>query len=166
MDGHRVATACKDGTARVWNAHTADPVTPAISHGARLASVAFSPDGTLIVTASSDHSARIWDAATGEAVTPPLRHDGPLAYATFSPDGRQLATASDDGTARIWNLGGRDFGVEDLELFSQLLSARRLDQTGSGLQPIDVATLSNAWHTLRSKYGPSLGWTKEAGDKE
>jgi WD40 repeat protein len=60
-DGTRVVTASVDGTARVWDAATGQPVTRPLAHQARVLSAAFSPDGTRVVTASEDRTARVWD---------------------------------------------------------------------------------------------------------
>jgi WD40 repeat protein/tRNA A-37 threonylcarbamoyl transferase component Bud32/tetratricopeptide (TPR) repeat protein len=103
-DGSRVVTT--DGTARVWDAATGQPVSPPLEHRGPVKHVehaAFSPDGRRVVTASFDRTARVWDAATGQPVTPPLKHDGVVLYAAFSPDGRCVVTASQDQTARVWD---------------------------------------------------------------
>ncbi len=44
-DGTRLATSCMDGTARIWDVRTGDPVTAPIAHGRWLAHAEFSPDG-------------------------------------------------------------------------------------------------------------------------
>jgi hypothetical protein len=59
-DGARVASASRDGTARVWNADgRGDPVILR-GHTGPLSGVAFSPDGSTIATASADGTARLW----------------------------------------------------------------------------------------------------------
>ena len=72
-------------------------------HGARVASVAYAPDGSRIVTASDDRSARIWDARTGMQLTVLSGHGDRIESAAFSPDGARVVTASFDKTARIWD---------------------------------------------------------------
>ena len=72
-------------------------------HDGRVASAAFSPDGSRIVTASGDGTARIWDAATGKEIVVLRSHDAAVTSAAFSSDGSRIVTASDDKTARIWD---------------------------------------------------------------
>src|SRR5205807_1407303 len=67
-DGARIATVSEDGTARVWDSLTGQPVTPPLKHTAWLTWAAFSPDHKLVVTAGADRTARVWDAETGEAI--------------------------------------------------------------------------------------------------
>jgi WD40 repeat protein len=105
-DGQRVVTASEDGTARVWNARTGQPVTPPLKHDGSVLFAAFSPDSHFVVTASADNTARVWDAASGEAVSEPLRHEADVEYAAFSPDGKLVATAGGDNVARVWNANG------------------------------------------------------------
>ncbi|HEX8115546.1 MAG TPA: TIR domain-containing protein, partial [Kofleriaceae bacterium] len=126
-DGTRVVTAGGDGTARIWDARTGQPVTGPLQHQDVVRAVAFSPDGTRVVTASEDNTARVWDARTGlPVVGSPLHQDAakpidssgvhvrfvvegllvhrdPVAAAAFSPDGTRVVTASEDRTARVWD---------------------------------------------------------------
>ena len=103
-DGQRVATASVDGTARVWDGHTGEPLTPLLAHADWVGFVQFSPDGSLVATASKDGTARLWRAQTGEAVGSPLRHDKWVNFAEFSPDGTQVLTGSEDGAAQVWDV--------------------------------------------------------------
>jgi WD40 repeat protein len=103
-DGTRVVTASDDGTARVWDAATGQPLTSPLAHQDKVWSVAFSPDGTRVVTASEDKTARVWDAATGKPLTGPLAHQDKVWSAAFSPDGTRVVTASEDKTARVWDV--------------------------------------------------------------
>ena len=70
-DGKRIVTASDDGTARVWDAQTGQPLTEPMKHGNVAVSAQFSPDGKRIVTASQDKTARVWDAQTGQPLTEP-----------------------------------------------------------------------------------------------
>ncbi len=96
-DGRRVATANPDGTAIIWDADTAQAVSPPLRHRGLLYRVAFSPDGTLFVTASADRTARVWDAQTGKPRSQWLKHPGFVTDACFSSDGRRLATVCQPG---------------------------------------------------------------------
>jgi WD40 repeat protein len=88
----RLATACEDGTARIWD--LTDPkAAPALltGHRRRIVALAFAPDGRL-VTASDDGTARIWNLNHTEA-TPVVLTGGYKALA-FAPDGRLVAAGA------------------------------------------------------------------------
>ena len=91
-------------TLSLVDADTLEKVGGTMRHGAPLARVEFSPDGTHLVTASEDRTARVWDARRGIPLTEPMRHPGVVTGAEFSPDGRQVLTACEDGLARIWDV--------------------------------------------------------------
>jgi WD40 repeat protein len=61
-DGKRLATAARDGAARLWNA--ADGVQTFVmkEHRSLVTGLQFSRDGRRLVSASSDGEIRIWDA--------------------------------------------------------------------------------------------------------
>src|SRR5262249_35183701 len=60
--GRWVATGSRDGTARVWDAATGEPVTPPLRHSGGTPSVAFSPDDRRLIVAAWG-SVSVWDLA-------------------------------------------------------------------------------------------------------
>ena len=150
QDGRRIATASKDRTARVWDAATGEPITRPMTHQHQVLSVTFSLDGWRLATSSLDGTARVWDASTGEPLSPPLLHRDrtEVGSVSFQPDGRGLLTAGMDGTARVWDLPGDERPSEVLVLQAQVLSGRRIDQTG-GEVPLGPENLLQAWSQLR-----------------
>ncbi len=111
-DGHTLATASYDRTARLWD--VSDPRRPSplgtlAGHTGTVFSVAFSSDGHTLVTASDDNTARLWDVSDLRQPSPLgtlIGHTSGVFSVAFSSDGRTLASASDDNTARLWDLPG------------------------------------------------------------
>ena len=107
-DGHTLATASTDRTARLWG--ISDPHRPVAlatltGHAYAVNSVAFSPDGHTLATASWDKTARLWDISDPHHPTTLATltgHTDTVYSVAFSPDGHTLATASNDDTARLW----------------------------------------------------------------
>ena len=102
-DGQRIATACFDGTARIWDAADGNELLLLQGHTNTVNSIAFSPDGRRVVTSSGDHTAKVWDAATGAALLTLQGHSDRVPSLALSPDGRLIVTASFDGTAKVWD---------------------------------------------------------------
>ncbi|HUY36301.1 MAG TPA: PDZ domain-containing protein [Pirellulales bacterium] len=109
-DGSRLASACYDGTARIWDTATwqelhvlENPETASDQGQRRIYDVAFSPDGKLLSMASAEGNVIIWDATTGEQLETLSAHTNMVLSVAFSPDGHTLASGSVDGTIRLWN---------------------------------------------------------------
>jgi tetratricopeptide (TPR) repeat protein len=56
-----LATAGHDRTARLWDAHTGEPLSPPLAHGDTVTAVAFVPDGRHLATACLDGGVRLWE---------------------------------------------------------------------------------------------------------
>ncbi len=103
-DGHRLATAGKDGTAKVWGTATGELLMTLIGHASEVNVVEFSPDGAIIATTSDDETIKLWDAATGSERSTLVGHAGVIVCLAFSPDGKTLVSGGEDGVARRWDV--------------------------------------------------------------
>jgi WD40 repeat protein len=104
-DGTQIATASKDGTARVWGID-GKQLAVLEGHNEQVFSAIFSPDGSRIVTTGYDGTARIWKP-DGTQLAVLQGHTAAVTWAVFSNDGTQILTVSSDGTARIWTSDGK-----------------------------------------------------------
>jgi len=152
-DGQRVVTASYDCTAKVWDAGTGRLLATYVRSGSGLKQARFSPDGRRVATGTTEGGVQIWDAATGEAITPDLGHPvlHSLMHLRFSADGQRLLIASGAQIASLRRLPKTDLPVEDLLLQAQLLSGYKIEAV-AGMVPLTPMEVSNAWHTLRTKY--------------
>jgi ferric-dicitrate binding protein FerR (iron transport regulator) len=102
-DGRLLASAGREGTARVWEVNEGEPALHLTEHGRDVRWVAFSRDGTLLATAGGDGTARVWQTSDGQEYAI-YRTKHPAARALFSPDGATLATCGADKFIRLWKL--------------------------------------------------------------
>ncbi len=116
-DGTVIASASKDGTARLWEAQSGEASFVLKGHADEVMAVAFSPDGRHLATASEDRTVRIWRVATGEMVAVLREHSDDVLCVAFSPDGALLASGGRDATVRIWD-------TESWELVTQCDAVR------------------------------------------
>ncbi len=136
-DGHKIVTASKNRTAKVWdvkviwdenwNGKTVWELKPeaaiaTVPHKDWVISAEFSPDGKWIVTAGKDGTAKICNVETNK-VTATIQHDGPVISAEFSPDGKWIVTASNDGAAKIWDVAAEKL-APDLPHHGRVRSAK------------------------------------------
>ncbi len=97
--GTLVATAGRDGTARIWSAHDGTSVAR-LPHPRPVVWVAFSPSGDRLATACLDGHVRIFSRAG--ALLADLDTGSSVAHLSWSPSGDRLASAGEAG-ARLWN---------------------------------------------------------------
>jgi WD40 repeat protein len=122
-DGRLLATASRDGTARLWSVSGGTEVARLL-HEDTVARVVFSPDGSLVATGSLDRSAAVWSVPSGERLAH-LPSEAFVSALAFSPDGRLVATAKgnsaltgafsvslDDEVVRVWDaVSGRQVAL-------------------------------------------------------
>jgi WD40 repeat protein len=151
-DGKRVVTASNDGTARLWDATTGQPIGEPLEGHAAVTSAAFSPDGKRIVTASKDNTASLWDAATGQQIGEPLKgHEDAVNSAAFSPDGKRIVTASQDDTARVWDAAtGQKIG-EPLEGHDEAVTSAAFSPDGKRIVTASVDRTARVWDAATGK---------------
>jgi len=101
--GDKIVSAGADGTVRLWDAVSGEPLATLEGHGDWVRSCAFSPGGDKIVSAGTDGTVRLWDAVSGEPLATLEGHGGAVRCCAFSPGGDKIVSAGADGTVRLWD---------------------------------------------------------------
>ncbi len=114
-DGALLATAmdetnvpdATDATVALWDIATGEQlITLPQSHGDRVWTVDFSPDGTRLATGGGDGTIKLWQlnaaAGTVDLVATLLGHTGSAFGVSFSPNGQLLASKSTQ--LKLWDL--------------------------------------------------------------
>jgi serine/threonine protein kinase/WD40 repeat protein len=129
-NGEFMASGGNDQTLCLWSL-SADPIAhPKLSvrqHHAKIAALAFSPDGATLAIADQDGTITLFDARNGADFERPrsrLRAEsGRLRCLAFSPDSRTIAVAGESGEIHLW----------DVATAQELMSIRAHDVQVDGL---------------------------------
>src|SRR5262249_475765 len=99
-DSRWIASGSWDGSVRLWDAATGEPVSPPLRVGSIVRALAFSPDGTWLVTGGDDDRLRIWDVATAQVRREVPGPRNSVRWLTVSPDAARIAAAGYGGEER------------------------------------------------------------------
>ena len=91
-DGRHLATACKDGLIRLWNASNGELVRVIGGHDRGALGLAYHPSGSKIASAGLDSLIKVWDPATGTLIRTLRGHEGAVYCVAYSRDGGRLAS--------------------------------------------------------------------------
>lgn len=97
LDGTIVILSANDGVA------SAAPLTE-MNHGARISSVALSPDATFAASGGWDGTIGLWNVETGQQLARLEAHSEPVTRIAFHPSGRWMVSAGWDCTVGVWDL--------------------------------------------------------------
>lgn len=101
--GDRLATASRDGTARIFDAQSGRALLELPCDGVMVESVSWSPDATRLATVGRDQVVRVWDTtSTTPTATLLTGATDVLRQVAWSPDGRHVAATSRDRVVRVW----------------------------------------------------------------
>jgi WD40 repeat protein len=98
-DGGRLLTTAADGTARVWDAKTGEPLQ-VLRHSLPVLRGHFNRSGRNVVTVS-DGAAYLWDAQSARRLAT-FRQSDAITQAVFAHDDRHVITGSTAGDLTLW----------------------------------------------------------------
>ena len=136
-DGRRAVSGGDDGTVRVWDLDTGEPLHTLAGHDGQVGAVAVSADGRRAVSGGDDGTVRVWDLDTGQPLHALAGHDGPVRAVAVSADGRRAVSGGDDGTVRVWDL---DTGAAGHALPATTAGCRRWRSARTAAAPSPAAT--------------------------
>lgn len=104
LSNDRVIAAGDDATIAVWDWKSGALVRKIENVGARVWSVAVTPDGAIVAAGCADPTLRVWNLETGEKLGEYSGHVKEIRSVAFSPDGKILASGSGDRSLRLWEV--------------------------------------------------------------
>ncbi len=103
-DGARAVTCSDEGTARLWDARTGQPVGTPLRHGRGVRQGLLTPDGAALVTADEQSVVRVWELNTGKTRFNPAKVKITGSTLALDTSGTRLATADYSEAVAVWDL--------------------------------------------------------------
>jgi eukaryotic-like serine/threonine-protein kinase len=91
-DGRFLATACRDGLVRLWDATNGDLVRILGRHEAGALGLVFHPDGSRLASSGLEGLVKVWDVSSGRLLHTHRGDEGAVYCVAYSPDGKRLAS--------------------------------------------------------------------------
>ena len=148
-DRKTLASAGDDGTVRLWNPETGEPIGRLSGHHGSVYAVAFSPDSKTLASGGDDSTLRLWNVATRKPIARLDANRFWVFTVAFSPDGKTIVGAGGDdeeGTVQLWNAATRKPIARltdtsgDIYTVAVSPDSKTLAGAGDGVPLWDVAT--------------------------
>ena len=106
-NGDWIVSGGWDGTIRIWDAATGEPLRQLRGHDGAVRAIAVSPDGRQILSGGHDGALKFWEAATGENTQTLRAHSKWITCADLDATGQYVAagSASLQGSVTLWDVG-------------------------------------------------------------
>lgn len=140
---HQLVTACRDGTAQLWDIDSATRIS-IFQHTAPVNAVAIDPSGKTLATASADHTVGLWDLVSLQKLAILEHHATVNAVVFLSP--QKLVTGCDDGGVRLWLLTDLT-KPQKSEIFPGQLQAVTFSPDGQRLTALAGDRYAALWDT-------------------
>lgn len=170
-DGHWLASGGHDGTIRLWDLKSADPVGMSkvcAEHRNAITAIAFTPDGRWLITGCLDSNVCLWSLETAEPrerMVVLRGHKGRISSLAVSRDSRWLVTGStgsilNENSIRLWDLKATDPGGSGRELPGQqrLMHAVAISPNGHWIVAGNQDGTASLWNldALTASHAPTL----------
>uniref|UniRef100_A0AAQ6A0S5 U4/U6 small nuclear ribonucleoprotein Prp4 n=1 Tax=Amphiprion ocellaris TaxID=80972 RepID=A0AAQ6A0S5_AMPOC len=99
-----LASCAADGSVKLWNLESDEPVADIEGHSERVSRVSWHPSGRFLGTTCYDNSWRLWDLEVQEEILHQEGHSKGVHDLTFHQDGSLVATGGLDAFGRVWDL--------------------------------------------------------------
>lgn len=105
-DPNTFASACLDGTVKIWSLGSSSPNLTFMAHetrGVNFVEYYPHPDKPYLITSSDDKTIRIWDYQMKGNVATIEGHTSNVSFALFHPELPIIISGAEDNSIKIWN---------------------------------------------------------------
>ncbi|GAB4850167.1 hypothetical protein Ancab_029462 [Ancistrocladus abbreviatus] len=105
-DSSSFASASLDGSTKIWNLDSRQPIATVEAHprGVNCVSYFVNMDKSLLLTGSDDYTAKVWDYPSNSCLRTLEGHTNNVTAISVHPELPIIVSGSEDQTVRVWNV--------------------------------------------------------------
>ncbi|MGH9277207.1 MAG: NB-ARC domain-containing protein [Acidimicrobiales bacterium] len=147
--GRYLASACSDGTIRIWTADSHEIVRVLHGHAEQVNAARFDASGTMLVTGSADTTVRVWDTESWDQIVS-WRCRSWVQSVAFDPSGRMIASGDYGGSVRIWDVESAN-EIATVEHSGSWVNGVEFDSTGTRIVSCGGDGAVRIWDLTRNR---------------
>jgi len=149
-DNKTFLTTGTNGTARLWNAATGDPIGNPLKHEGPALESLFSPGGEALLTVYQNGTWQLWDTHGGEPIGEEIPIGTSPCASMFGKDGKSVLLLDKKGNLSKFDTSWMDpkMDAQELLLASEVAGFCRVNRQGS-VEPIPADEWSKLWRKYR-----------------
>lgn len=145
-DGKILISFGPDGTGRLWDTQTAEPIGDPMKHPSEVSQMVLGPQGNALLVVYQDKTREIWDTHSGESIGGELADSGTVKAVAFDQDSRGYKMVDAKGRIVHVSTDWVDAGLDPDRLVRSAEVAGLCKVNGQGFaQPISTDRWVSLW---------------------
>jgi len=153
-DSKTIISFSADGTIRLWDAQTAEPLGSPMKHPGEISQMILSPQGNALLVVYQDKTREIWDTHSGETIGGEMPNGAAVKALAFDQDSRGYKMVEDKGKIVHVNTDWVDTGLDPGQLVKTSEVAGLCKVSGGFAQPISTDRWISLWKELKKSLVP------------
>jgi WD40 repeat protein len=148
-DSKTILSFSSDGTGRLWDSQTAEPLGSPMKHSGEVSQLALGPQGNALLVVYQDKTREIWDTHSGETIGGEISNSAVVKALAFDQDSRGYKMVDAKGKIMHVSTDWVDAGLDPDQLVKTSEVAGLCKVSGGFAQPISTDRWISLWKEFK-----------------